>query len=850
MLPVMSRLALALLAVHSAIAAVPEPKDYLGFTPGDDYKLADWKQISGYFQKLAASSDRIRLVEFGKSSHGKPMYVAFLSSPQNLKVLDRYRDINRRLALGQVSRDEAEKLAAEGKAIVWIDSGLHASEVAPAQHAPELAHHMIASEDAETRAVRENVILMQIPCINPDGLDWIAHWYMENVGSPYELSPLPRLYQKYAGHDNNRDWFMLNLQETRNTTKLLFREWFPHIVYNQHQSPPFPARIFIPPYADPLNPNIPAPVMEGINLIGAAMKERFARENKPGTISYLTFDGWWNGGLRTTPAFHNMHGILTETALNMYATPRVYKPEDIQSHFANGIPAKEPSIFYERPWPGGKWGVRDAIEYMLTADRAILHHAAVNRRDYLIKAWQMARASIEAGDNGGPYAYVVPAAQHDSPTALEMLDRLHQGGIEVRRATGEFEAGGKKYVAGSYVLLAGQAFRPYLVDLMEPQKYPEIRTGGGAPKRPYDIAGWTLRMQMGVDVDRIDSRFDAPLELVADFRPAGSVKGSGPAMYLDHRENNSFLATAALLDKGAALHWTPEGEITVENGGDASAIAREYGVSVELKDAPRRAGYEIRKPRLALYQPWQANMDQGWTQWLLDRYRVPYTVVHNEDFRKGDLAARFDTVLLASQGASSILHGTRHGELAGRDEDSGVTTQRPEYRGGIGLEGLAELQQFVRDGGMLIALDAATELPIQYFPLGVRNKVGGERPFWCPGSLLRYRAESGHPLAFGMPEDVIGFSSGGQAFEIALGKDYNKGEQEITSALKYAGKDLLASGWISGEQAVLGRHALLDARFGKGRVVLFGFRPQFRGQPFGTFKLLLNAIYLGSAKAL
>jgi hypothetical protein len=673
---------------------------------------------------------------------------------------------------------------------------------------------------------------------------------MENVGTPYELSALPWLYQKYAGHDNNRDWFMLNLQETRNTTKLLFREWFPHIVYNQHQSPPFPARIFIPPYADPLNPNIPAPVMEGINLIGAAMKERFARENKPGTISYLTFDGWWNGGLRTTPAFHNMHGILTETALNMYATPRVYKPEDMQSHFGNGIPAKEPSIFYERPWLGGKWGVRDAIEYMLTADRAILHHASVNRSDYLMKAWQMARASIEAGEKGGPYAYVIPTAQHDQPTALEMLDRFHQGGIEVRRATAGFEAAGKSYPAGSYVLLAGQAFRPYLVDLMEPQKYPEIRTGGGAPKRPYDIAGWTLRMQMGVDVDRIDTRFEVPLELVADFRPVGSVKGSGSAMYLDHRENNAFIATAALLEKGATIRWTADGGIAVENGGEAAAIAREFGVSVALRDAPPKATYEVRKPRLALYQPWQANMDQGWTQWVLDRYRVPYTVIHNEDFRKGDLAARFDTVLLASQGANSILHGARHGELTGRDEDSGVTTQRPEYRGGIGLEGLAELQRFVREGGALIALDAASELPIQYFPLAVRNTARGERTFWCPGSLLRYHAESSHPLAFGMPEDIIGFSTGGQAFEIALGKDYNKGEQEITSALKYASKDLLASGWISGEQAVLGKHALLEARFGKGRVVLFGLRPQFRGQSFGTFKLLLNAIYLGSAKAL
>jgi hypothetical protein len=851
----MHRLSIYLLAAAAAWGTVPTPKEHLGFTPGDDYKLADWAQISGYFQKLAAASDRIRLVEFGRTALGKPMYVAFLSSPENLKRLDRWREINRRLALGQASAEEARTLAAEGKAIVWIDSGLHASEVAPVQHAPELTYRMLTAEDEETRSIRENVVLMQIPCINPDGLDWVAHWYRDNVGTVYETAPLPRLYHKYAGHDNNRDWFMLNLVETRHVSRLLFREWFPHIVYNQHQAPPFPARIFVPPYGEPLNPHIPAPVMEGINVIGSSMKERFARENKSGVLSYQGFDAWWNGGLRSSPAFHNMHGILTETAGHQYATPRVYKKEEIRSHFANGIPSREPSIFYQRPWLGGKWGVRDAIEYMLTADWAILSHAAVNRRDYLLKAWLMAHASMEAKD--GPYAYVISTEQHDFPTALEMLDRLWQAGIEVRRATAAFQAGETTYPAGTFVLLAGQAFRPYLMDLMEPQKYPEIRGTGGATKRPYDIAGWTLRMQMGVAVDRIEKPFEAQLETVTEFRAPGAVRGSGPALHLDHRENNSFLATAGLLERGARIEWTASGEILLANAGNAEEIARAYGVTVTRRDGPAGpAAFEIRKPRVALYQPWQANMDQGWTEWLLDRYRVPYTIIHNEDFRKGDLGGRFDTVLLASQSAASILHGARHGEIgAARDTEAEVVaTQRPEYRGGIGVEGLGALQKFVSGGGRLVALDAATELAIQFFPLSARNVARGGQgessSFYCPGSLLRFQADTAHPLAFGMPQELIGFSSGGAAFEITLGKDYNKGEQEIRSAVRFAAKDLLASGWLSGERVAAGKSALVEARYGQGRVVLFGLRPQFRGQPFGTFKLLLNAIYLGSARPL
>ncbi|MGC4051608.1 MAG: M14 family metallopeptidase [Paludibaculum sp.] len=357
------RAVLAFLCVLSAVGAVPTPKEHFGFTPGDDYKLANYQEVIGYFQKLAASSDRIKLVEFGKSSEGRATYVAFISSAENLKKLDQYKEMNRRLALGLASPEEAAKLAAESKAIVWIDSGLHATEVAPVQQAPHLAYKMITGETEEIRRIRDNVILMQVPVINPDGLDMTAGWYRKNVGTPHELAPLPTLYQKYSGHDNNRDWFMLNLPETRNVCRLLFREWFPQIVYNQHQVAPFPARIFIPPYAEPLNPNIPAAVMEGINGIGAAMRERFARENKAGAISYNGFDAWWNGGLRSAPAFHNMHGILTETALYQYATPKVYKLNEIPERFANGIPAREPSVFYEKPWLGGRWALMDAVDY-------------------------------------------------------------------------------------------------------------------------------------------------------------------------------------------------------------------------------------------------------------------------------------------------------------------------------------------------------------------------------------------------------------------------------------------------------------------------------------------------------
>ncbi|MEO8130143.1 MAG: M14 metallopeptidase family protein, partial [Bryobacteraceae bacterium] len=658
---------LLLFALCLSGAHIPTPKEHLGFLPGDDFKLAGYAEISGYFRKLAAASDRIRLIDAGRTSEGQPMFLAAISDPENLSRLEHFRGINRRLALGLASPEEAERLSNGGKVFVWIDSGLHASEVAPAQHSPELAYRMLTDESAEMTRIRRNVILLQIPVINPDGLDHIVQWYRKNLGKPTELAPLPWLYQKYAGHDNNRDWYMMNLQETRNISKLLFADWFPEIVYNQHQAPAFPARIFVPPYAEPLNPNIPASVMEGINLIGAAMKERFARENKPGILSYYGYDAWWNGGLRSVPAFHNMHGILTETALYAYATPREYKLAELPERFPNGMPTKEPSVFYQRPWLGGKWGVRNAIDYMLTADLAILELASTRSSSFLHKAWEMAVANIEAGRSGKPYAYVVGMNQPDKSSAVEMLRRFRMGGLQIQRALSAFTVNGKEYSKGAYVIPAGQPFRGYLMDLLEPQRYPEMRSGTNGPvKRPYDISGWTLNLQMGVSVERVEAPFAADLEEVTE------LKDQDPS--LDHRDNSSFLATADLLSRNAKVRWAKNGDILTEGAANFS-----------------QGAWELRTPRLAVYESWTANIDTGWTQWVLDTYKVPHTVVHNRDLQNGGLASRFDTIIISSESTNSILHGNRDGERPGTGlERSGETAlQRREYTGGIGVAGLA-----------------------------------------------------------------------------------------------------------------------------------------------------------------
>lgn len=794
-------------------AAPPRPEEVLGYKPGTDYKLMDYEELYKYFQALAQASPRIKLVDVGKTSEGRPHLMALLSSEENLKNIDKYKEMNRKLALGLATPAEAEAYSKEGKVFVWIDSSMHATEVAPAQHSPDLAYKFITDESEETRRIRDKVILVQVPCTNPDGMTMVSHWYRKNVGTPYEMAPVPFLYQKHAGHDNNRDWFMLNLPETRNLTRQLFQEYFPQIVYNQHQIAPFPARIFIPPYAEPLNPNIPSSVMEGINLIGTAMRERFQRENKPGAVSYMGFDAWWNGGLRTVPAFHNMHGILTETAGFGYATPHDYKPSELGERFPNGIPTKFPTVFYPLPFMGGRWALRDAMDYMLTADWGILDLAALRSHHFLTKAWELAARNIE---DKTFYGYIVSANQRDPHAAAGLVDRLQMAGIEVHRLNQTITHNFKTYPEGSFVLKAQQAFRGYLVDLLEPQHYPELRSGQTGPtKRPYDLAGWTLSLQMGVEVDKLDTALPGGATL------AKVDKVPYPEATWNHADSASFLKVAATLKQGAPVFWSAKGEMsTTQNG----------------------AAYKLKTPRVAVYEPHTANIDSGWTMWLLENFKIPYDAIKNDEIQRGNLKSRYDAIILAQQTAQSIIHGTRPGE----------GNQRPEFTGGIGSKGVAALEEFVKAGGSLLAFDSATQLPIQNFEIGVRgllaeaagrNEDVSPNAFYAPGSLIRITVDNTQPTAFGMAPEAVAMTTGGQAFDTI-------GTPNMKVLARYASKDLLASGWLSGERLVLGKPIAVEARLGKGNVLLYGFRPQFRGQPYGTFKLVLNALYLASAEKL
>lgn len=816
---------LCVLASSFLLGQVTKPEDYFGFVPGADYKLATFEQARGYYQKLAAESDRMNLTEIGQSAEGRPMLMAVISSPENLARLDSIRAKQRRMAMGEASEEEAREIAATAPAVVWIDASMHSTETMPAQALLLLAHRLLSDNSRETERILSNVVLLLVPTMNPDGMQAVTEWYMKNVGTEHELAPYPGLYQKYAGHDNNRDWYMLNLQETRNVAKILFKEWFPHIVYNQHQAPPFPARIFVPPYAEPMNPNIPAAVMEGINLIGQAMKERLAIEGKPGAISYAGFDGWWNGGLRSTPAFHNMHGILTETSGFLYATPFDFDPAKLPKSFSTGIPTQHPSIFYTSPWKGGRWSNMDGVAYNVSTSLAVLSLAASMPEHWSMKAWKLAKEQIAEGEHGSPYAYVIPANQWDPSNAQELVRRLQMNGVIVDRANSSFTADGRDYAGGSYVIRAAQPFRGYLMDLLEPQKYPEIKLNGGPVKEPYDSAGYTLSMQMGVNVVRVNDRFQANVTTL----PQAAI----PDPVWDRNQNASFWAVADALKDGRSVGVAENGDWQPNGPSGSGSLA-------------------LKAPRVGLYEPYRSDMDGGWTEWLLDYYRVPFSPLRNEAIQAGGLRKTFDAIVIASQSVNAILHGyqqgipTLSGRMTSNDEMEARSLQRPEFTGGIGVEGVVALRQFVEQGGTLLTFGAATELPIDMFPLPIENAAG--RSFKAPGAVLRIHLAKDNALSAGMPEESFAFVDGAYAFESKNLKGGKLPKTEVRSVATYAEKDLLASGWITGESGIKGKDAVTEVRLGQGRVLLFGIRPQFRGQTFGTFKLVLNALYLASAQ--
>ena len=861
-----------LFSATAVFAEVTPPEKFLGFRIGADYHLATYDQAVSYFKVLENESAKIKVFEMGKTGMGRPMIYAVIASESSMKNLDRFQEISQKLATVEgLTEDQARRLAAEGKAVVWIDVGIHASECAPAQHALQLAYDLITSDDAETRLILDNTILVLV-FANPDGMQLVADWYHPNIGTPFETSSMPYLYNRFAGHDNNRDSYMNNLVETQNITRLLNRVWYPVVLYDHHQTAPFPARIWIPPAAEPTNPNLHPLFIRGKNLVGSAMGYAFDREGKDGAISRFAFDFIYPGYEDSFGDFFHIISIMTETALYSYATPRFYTIRDFPEDYRD----LTPSVFYPSPWKGGWWRLRDAVEYCLTASKAVLHTAALYREAFLYGKYKMGRDTASRFAKEPPYAWIIPREQWDSPTAALLVERMLLQGVKVFRAEKPFTADGVSYPAGTWVIPMSQPFALFVKAVFEDQaypdltKYPDLWQGIVQPQQfqnaylpPYDLAGWSLPHQMGVKALRVDTPLEAVLTGISKAElQSGVASGAGSAWLISTQANNSFTAVNRIMKRGGEVTrarksfsangktWAA-GTFAVREGSVArefmSGLAKDLSLEIAAGEMPAAAmAAKLKTPRVGLYKSWRAGMDEGWTRWILEQYEFPYVNVGNAEIRSGVLRAKFDVLILPSMSAEAIVKGYAPG------------TMPPNYVGGISDAGVMNLKTFVREGGTLVALNSACLFAIDRLGLpagdalqSVRESMrgpygeagaGAAAPdFVCPGSILRLTFNTTHAVAYGMPEKGAGVFYDSPAFQIfAEGGEGAKAGEVIAS---YPDDSLLISGYLKGEKYLKNKVAAAAFPWEKGKVVLLGFGVQNRAQPYGTFKLLFNAIW-------
>ena len=930
---------------------ITTPKEALGFNLGDDYMVANYTQLAAYWKKLATESDRMKLVDIGPTSENRRQYMAVFSSPENMKKLDHYKEISRRLALAEgLTDDQARALAHEGKAVVWIDGGLHASESVGSQQLMEWVYELASRNDPEMLRFLNDTIILCVQA-NPDGQELIANWYMRGTEKPdgplrepakRSMNNLPRLYNHYVGHDDNRDFYMSNIPETTNMNRQMFLEWFPQIVYNHHQTGPAGAVIFMPPFRDPFNYNFDPLVPLGIEMVGTAMHSRLVAEGKGGSAmrSGSNYSTWWNGGLRTVTYFHNMIGILTEIIGN--PTPM-------------SIPLVPDKQLPQGDWPlpiaPQEWHYRQSIEYEMTNNRAIVDYASRYRETLLYNFYQMGRNSIErgshdnwtvtpkriaaleavaaanpqaagggrggrggrggggavAGGDAGPGAaaadffgarslpsdlynsvlhdpkmrdprgYIIPSTQPDFANATEFVNALLKTGVTVMKSTAEFSVAGKNYPSGSYVVKTAQAFRPHVMDMFEPQDHPnDFAYPGGPPKRPYDITGWTLAMQMGVQYDRILDGFDGPFTKVTGLLPPPPALVSGPASpagyLISHEINNSFILTNRLLKANCDVYWmkVPEtaeghdlgtGAIWVPATAAAKPIldraAHDLGIPVHaVSKAPAGEALKLKPIRIALYDQYGGMMPAGWTRLLFEQYEMPFQTVWPTTLDAGDLKSKFDVLVLVSGAVRG--QGGFGGRGGGGGRGGSAEPPPEEYRSWMGSitedKTLPNLKKFVESGGSIVTIGSSTNLA-QMFGLPVKNylvekdqngrdrALPGEK-FYIPGSLLRMNVDNTNPLAYGMPKTVDVFFDNSPVFRLEPTVEI----QHTSPVGWFTGNNVLDSGWAWGQQYLDGGTAVAEATVGEGKVVLLGPEVNFRDQPHGTYKLLFNGLYYGNSK--
>jgi len=850
--------------VTAAGPSLPTPEQFIGFKVGADNKLARWDKIVDYMKLVAAGSDRVRFRDLGKTSQGNTLIALEIAGADTLRNLDRYKQLERRLYFqnGVPGARERDEIFRQGKAVVLVTCATHANEIGCTQMVLELVHQLATDDSAGMKKILDNVIVLLVPSANPDGQILVTDWFNRNVGTPYESSPIPFLYHQYVGHDSNRDMYMFTQKESQYIAQLVWHDWFPSVWLDQHQMSANGPRIFVMPATDPINPNVHPVIYRWNAILGQSQAAALEAAGKDGIIYNTTYTNFWQGAMAWSGWWHNQIGLLTEVASARVAAPvdqqratgrelapidRTTRdgPENIFTPSPLAAPTDTtPRTEYPRPWLGGHWTLRDIVDYELISTTALLDTVADRREAILRQIFDVNRQTIDEGRTGGLKAILIPAdRQHDVREAGHLVEKLILGGVEVYRADAAFSSGGDSYAAGTYVIPTTQVFARYAKDLLEKQTYPEARRDTNSNlELPYDVTAWSLGMLLGVDVDFITTPLPTlrMTHVNSVSRPAGRVSGSGPHFVFQYTGPDTAIAINRLLKDGARVAFDEPSRVGVDGVGrdKLEPLARELGLTIVSADAPPPGVVvehvpPIRAPRIGLYYPWTGgNTDEGWTRWVLEQYEFGVTTLHNSEIREGGLRQQFDAIILPDQTPRELIDGFT------------ANTVRPEYRGGIGDLGVDHLMRFVAEGGTLITLGGASDFVIDRFPVPIRDLKRGLRreQHFAPGTILRIQVDTSNPVGYGMARNTYGFYDNSPFFALLDGFNSLK----PTVIARYPNQDIVASGWLRGEDVMAGRAAVVSVDLNPGRVVLFGLRPQHRGQTHATFPMLFNALYLSS----
>jgi len=834
------RLILIIAFTVASYAAVPTPEQALGFPIGADRKLADWTQIRDYFRRLDAASPRIVVERLGETTLQKPMILAVISSPANLRRLEEYRRIQSVLADPRIKGEKIDGLIDSGKVVVLVTCGIHSTEVASPLTAVDLAYRLATSSAPETMEILEKVILLLVPSLNPDGTTLVAEWYRKTLGSEAEGTTPPQLYHPYTGHDNNRDWFMFTQKETRALVERVHQRWHPQIVVDLHQMGLYGARLFIPPFIDPIDPNVDPILQAQIADLGTSILASLVRSSRSGVVTNAMFDAFTPS--RSYQHYHGGVRILMEAASARLASPVTVNTAQMKP--TPDFDPTQPSWNFPLPWQPGIWRIGDVITYQREAVEACLLHAARFREEWLRGFRSVA---LNAVNRAQPYAFILPADQKDPQSLIDLLDILRLGQVEIERADNDFRAsvtllsspygkpGRSDFSRGSFVIRIAQPYGAFAKTLLERQNY-RMPAGKGI-RTPYDVTGHTLGLLLGVEVYQADQAFNLstrPLREAVD-KDYAKIAGEGGYCLFGH-ENNAFAILAnRFLKSGTPVSWAPNG-FQAEGKGfppgtlmarfpgalpALQAIVGSLPVTVErVGKAPQLAWQDLRSPRIGLYQGFEPSADEGWTRWILERNEFPFRSLSDKDLRNGDLAAH-DVIVFCSQEPKAIVQG--------------LSAPYPEeYRGGIGNEGVARLKSFAEKGGVILLLGEACGLAKQMSPDAEDLGAGLERErFYIPGTLLKVAVNNRHPIGYGMPEEAAVMFESSPFFDPSFG----------LPVARYSRQDTVLSGWARGESLLAERSGLTETRIGQGAILMIGFRTQFRAQARATYKFLFNCLY-------